>query len=140
MNELLHIKKDEEVNSIESATIEDVLGFLDGTHEGPTLDPMHVFFKKIDRTEGLREAVKYWNSELAELFVDRFEGEMEKVLLNEERVCVGDLFLERLGRLTRKWQECKRLTEEEKKIKKMKYHKAQRTNSRRVEVGLCFIN
>ena len=30
MNELLHIKKDEEVNSIESATIEDVLGFLDG--------------------------------------------------------------------------------------------------------------
>ena len=75
MNELMHIKNDEEIKSVESATVEDVLGFLEGTHEGPSLDPMQVFLEKIGRTE--REAVKTWNSELTEIFVNHFKTEKE---------------------------------------------------------------
>lgn len=134
---MLHIKNDEEIKSVESATVEEVFGYLEGTHEGPTLDPMHAFLKTKDRTE--RVAVKTWNTELAELFVNYFEDEKEMVLSKEERVYIGDLFLDRLNRLARKWQECEKLTEEKREIKKLKYYKGQRTNSRRVEVRFLFI-
>ena len=137
MNELMHLKNDEEIKSVESATVKDVLGFLEGTREGPSLDPMQVFLEKINRTE--REAVKTWNSELTEIFVNHFETEKEKILLNEERVYIGDLFLDRLGRLARKWQECKKLTEDEREIKKGKYCKGQQKKSRRVEVRFFLI-
>ena len=75
MNELLHINNDEQIKSVESATVEEVCGYI------------------------------------------------------------GDLFLDRLGCLARKWQEFEKLTEEEREIKKVKYHKYQQMNSRRVEVG-----
>jgi hypothetical protein len=137
MNELLHINNDEEIKSVESATVEEVLGYQEGTHEGPTLDPMHAFLKTKDRTE--RVAVKAWNTDLAELFVDYFEDEKEMNLSTEEKMIIGDLFLDHLGRLARKWQECEKLTKEEREIKKVKYYKCQRTNSRRVEVASFFI-
>ena len=133
MNELLHINNDEQIKSVESAKVEEVCGYQEGTHKGPTLDPMRAFLKLKDRTE--RVAVKAWNTDLTELFVDYFEDEKEMNLSREERIYIGDLFLDRLGRLARKWQEFEKLTEEEREIKKVKYHKHQRMNSRRVEVG-----
>jgi hypothetical protein len=139
MNELLHINNDEGIKSVESATVEEVLGYQEGTHEGPTLDPMHAFLKTKGRTASEREAVKAGNTDLAELFVDYFETEKEMILLTEERVYVGDLFLDRLARLARKWQEYEKLTKDKMEMKKTKYHKLQRTNSRRVEVSFLFI-
>lgn len=136
MNELLHINNDEGIRSVESATVEEVLGYQEGTHEGPTLDPMHAFLKVKGRAQ--REAVGAWNTNLAELFIERFEKEKEMVFLTEERIYIGDLFLHRLGRLSRKWQEYEKFTKDEMEIKKVKYYKGQRTNSRRVEVRFKF--
>lgn len=139
MNELLHIKNDEEIKSIESATIEEVLEYQEGTHGGPTLDPMSAFLRVKSKDGIEKTAVKAWNTDLAELFLDYFEGEKEMNLSMEERGYIGGLFLDRLGRLARKWQECEKLTKEEGEIKKAKYYKRQRTNSRRVEVRFLFI-
>ena len=136
MNELLHINNDEGIKSVKSATVEEVLGYQEGTHQGPTLDPMQAFFKAKGRTE--REAVGAWNTDLAELFIEHFEMEKEITLSTEERMYIGDLFLQRLGRLSRKWQEYEKFTKNEMEIKKAKYYKGQRTNSRRVEVRFEF--
>jgi hypothetical protein len=46
MNQLLHINKDKEIEFVESATVDEVLGYEEGTHEGPTLDPMHAFLAR----------------------------------------------------------------------------------------------
>jgi hypothetical protein len=139
MNELLHIKNDEEIKSIESATVEEVLEYQEGTHGGPTLDPMHAFLRVKTKDGTEKAAAKAWNTDLTELFVDYFEEEKDMNLSMEERVYIGGLFLDRLGRLARKWQECEKLSKEEREIKKAKYYKRQRINSRRVEVRFLFI-
>jgi hypothetical protein len=139
MNELLHITKDKEIELVESATIDEVLGYQEGTNKGPTLDPMHAFLDRTKRTGPESVAVKIWNIDLAELFVDYFEDESETTMSAEDRVYIGGLFLDRLNRLARKWQECQELSKEEREAKEAKYHKGQRANSRRVEVCFFYI-
>ena len=89
MNKLLHINNDEQIKSVESATVEEVCGYQEGTHKDPTLDPMHTFLKLKDRTK--RVAVKAWNTDLAELFADYFKDGKEMNLSREERIYIGSI-------------------------------------------------
>lgn len=139
MNELMHINKDKEIEFVESATVDEVLGYQEGTNKGPTLDPMLAFLNRTKRTGPESVAAKIWNIDLAELFVDYFEGENEMNLSADDRVFVGGLFLDRLNRLARKWQECQELSKGEREAKEAKYLKGQRANSRRVEVSFLYI-
>lgn len=139
MNELMHINKDKEIEFVESATVEEVLGYQEGTNKGPTLDPMLAFLDRTKRTGPESVVVKIWNIDLADLFVDYFEGENEMNLSQEDKAYIGDLFLDRLHRLARKWQECQELSKKEREAKEAKYYKGQRANSCRVEVGFFYI-
>ena len=139
MNELLHINKDKEIEFVESATVDEVLGYQEGTKEGPTLDPMRAFLDRTKRTSPESVAVKIWNIDLADLFVDYFGNENETNLSAEDRAYIGGLFLDRLSRLARKWQEYQELSKPEREAKEVRYYKGQRVNSRRVEVSFFYI-
>src|SRR5271154_513560 len=127
MNRLMNISADAEIHKVNCATEEDVDDFEDGQTVGPEVNPMCPYLDSSRHTR--------WNNELAELFVEHFQEEEGVVFTERDRGMVEDMFLARLGRLSRTWREYWSLTPEGREKKGERVKGLARRDTRRVDVG-----
>jgi hypothetical protein len=99
----------------------------DGQTVGPNLNPMSPYLDTGRHTR--------WNDELSELFVEHLQEEEEVIFTKKDRKMVEDMFLARLGRLSRKWREYWTLTPEGREKKRQRTKGLARRNNRRVDVS-----
>jgi hypothetical protein len=131
MNRLMNINADTEIHKVDCVTEEDADDFEDGQTVGPELNPMRPY---LDTSRHTR-----WNDELSELFFEHFQEEEGVVFTKKDREMVEDMFLARLGRLSRTWREYWILSPEGRKKKGQRTKGLARRNTRRVDVSysLC---
>ncbi len=88
MNELLGIKKDDDIYHYESATAEEVNSYDAGTGDAPELQPMRLYLET-------KQCVT-WNDELCELFLDHYEQEFgnRPAAHTESKIRSGGVFRE----------------------------------------------
>jgi hypothetical protein len=128
MNELLGIKKDDDIYHYESATAEEVNSYDAGTGDAPELQPMRLYLET-------KQCVT-WNDELCELFLDHYEQEIDQQLTPNQRLEVEEFFENRLHQLGRKWREFHVNGENTVMAKKEARKSSDRANTRRVGVSL----
>ena len=126
MNRLMNITADAEIHKVDCATEEEVDEFEEGLIGGPKLNPMRPYLETGRCTK--------WNYELCELFVEHFQDEQEVEFPNSHREIIADMFLARLGRLSRTWRD-RDLAPEMQKEKVRKMRELARRNTRRVDVS-----
>ena len=104
MNRLMNITADAEIHKVDCATEEEVDDFGDGQTVGPELNPMRPYLETSRHT--------MWNDELSELFIEHLQEEEEVIFMQKDREMVEEMFLARLGQLSRRWWEHWTLTPE----------------------------
>jgi len=97
---------------------------------GPQLNPMRPYLETGRHTT--------WNDELSEMFVDHFQEEEEVSFTEKDRDNVGEMFLARIARLSRTWQDCQNLSQEAREEKRQRANELGRRNTRRVDVSYSF--
>jgi hypothetical protein len=127
MNQLMNISADAEIYKVDCATEEETDDFEDGQTVGPELDPMRPYLDTGRHTR--------WNDELSELFVEHFQEDEGVTFTQKDREMVEDMFLARLGRLSRTWREYWSLTPEAREKKDWRTKSSARRNTRRVDVS-----
>ena len=127
MNRLMNISADAEIHKVDCATEEEVDDFEDGQAEGPELSPMRPYLNTGRHTR--------WNNELSELFVEHLQEEEEVVFTQKDREIAEQMFLARLGRLSRTWREYWNLTPERLEEKRQRTMELARRNTRRLDVS-----
>jgi hypothetical protein len=132
MNQLMNINADAEIHKVNCATEEDADDFEDGETVGPELNPMCPY---LDSSRYTR-----WNNELCELFVEHFQEEEEAVFTKRDREMIEEMFLARLGRLSRMWREYWALTPGGREKKGQRTRGLARRNTRRVDVSYSYVN
>jgi hypothetical protein len=132
MNRLMGISADAEIHKVDCITEEEADDFEEGQAVGPELNPMRPY---LDTSKHTR-----WNNELAELFVEHLQEEEEGVTFTQkDKEMVEEMFLARLGRLSRTWREYWTLSPEGREKKRRRMRGLARRNTRRVDVSysLC---
>jgi|SRR5271154_2263979 len=127
MNRLIGIKKDKEISGIYCATEEEVDEFEEGTTTAPLLDPMRPYLNSARRTS--------WNDALCEMFIEHFEQEEGIKLTPDDEATIEVMFLNRLSRLVRTWNESHKFSSEELYARELKSNQLSRRNTRRVDVN-----
>jgi len=129
MNRLMGIENDKDAAQIDSATVEEIEEFEEGTAMGPELDPMRPFLASSKHNS--------WNDELCEMFTEHFEEEQGIELTPEEKDTVEGMFLDRLSRLSRQWTKARKFTESQLFEKEKMTNELARRNTRRLDVSQC---
>jgi len=127
MNCLMGIKNDKGISGVCCASEDEVQDFEEGTTTGPDLCPMRPYLNSGRHTT--------WNDALCEMFVESFEGEMDTELPPDAKTTIEKLFLDRLSRLVRPWNESQSFSSEELDAKQLKLNQRARINTRRVDVS-----
>jgi hypothetical protein len=130
MNRLMNISADAEIHKVYCATEEEADDFEDGQTVGPDLNPMRPYLNTSRRTS--------WNDELSELFVEHFQKEEDAIFTQRDRQMVEEMFLARLGRLSRTWREYRTLNQEGREEKRQRTNGLARRNTRRLDVSYSF--
>lgn len=128
MNELLGIRKDEDIISKEFATEEEVLRHHDEGVGDPALNPMHPYF--------LKGGFNTWNDRLCEKFAGYYEQKLGIPLTEAQKMDVELHFTQRINRLSRLWRKAKMKSEAEKVAEERKVQKRSRANTRRLTVSV----
>jgi len=99
MNELMGgMKHNKDIINADLATEEEVEAFIEGTGDGPDLDPMRPHFGK--------NMLNAWNNALAERFLDYLVEKYDfEPLTKQEAKTIRSRFEDRLHSLKREWQE-----------------------------------
>jgi hypothetical protein len=127
MNRLMYISADAKIHEVNCATEEEVDDFEDGHAVGPELNPMRPYLNTSRHTR--------WNDELSELFVEHFQEEEDVIFTQRDVAMVEEMFLARLGRLSRMWREYWTLSPEGLEEKRQRTNALARKNTRRVDVS-----
>ena len=69
------------------------------------------------------------------MFVESFEGEVDIELTPDDKATIEKMFLDRLNRLVRPWNESQKFSSEQLNEKKLKSNRLARRNTRRVDVS-----
>jgi hypothetical protein len=127
MNRLMDIKNNKEVSRVCCASEEEVNDFEEGTATGPELCPMRPYLNSNRHTT--------WNDVLCEMFVESFEEEASTELTPDAKATIEKMFLDRLSRLVRPWNESQKFSSEQLNEKRSKSNRLARRNTRRVDVS-----
>lgn len=130
MNNLMEIKKYDDIVDVELAGDGDAKAFAKGKGSAPKLEPLYPYFGR-----GFRKHP--WNKHLEELFIQHYKVEMRVDLDVEAEDTIGDMFIERIERLRRRY---KTLTKEEsasdREARAEEVRSRGKQNTRRVNVSL----
>ncbi|KAF8801718.1 hypothetical protein BYT27DRAFT_7114412 [Phlegmacium glaucopus] len=136
MNRLMNISADAEIHKVDCITEEEADDFEEGQAVGPELNPMHPY---LDTSKHTR-----WNNELAKLFVEHLQEEEEGVTFTQkDKEMVEEMFLARLGRLSRTWREYWTLSPEGREKKRQRMRGLAQRNTRRLynnRLAVCYGN
>lgn len=128
MNELLGIKKDDDMRDYIGATAEEVESYHAGTGAAPVLQPMRLYLET-------KQCV-IWNDELSELFLEHYEEELNHQLTPDQRTEIEEFFENRLHQLGRKWREFRNNGVDAVDAKREARASNARANTRRAGVSL----
>lgn len=128
MNELLGIKKDEDIIAKESATEEEVYRHRDERVGDPALNPMHPYF--------LKGGFNTWNDCLCEKFADYYEEKIGIPFTDIQKADVEVHFMEHITCLGRAWRKARTKSQDERIIAERKALERARANSRRSMVSV----
>ncbi|KIM35107.1 hypothetical protein M413DRAFT_32733 [Hebeloma cylindrosporum] len=137
MNRLMGIKYDKDVAGIDSATVEEIKEFEEGTLTVPAFMPMRPFLESSKRNS--------WNDTLCKMFIEHFEQEEGVDLSPEETETVEKMFLDRLSHLSRAWREAHIFNDSERLDRLNRSNKMARRNTRRLDLyhirlEICYNN
>lgn len=126
----MNITRDAQIHQVNGATENEVDDFENGHGMGPQLNPMRPYLETGRHT--------IWNDDLAEMFVKHFEEEEEVSFTDKDKDMVEEMFLARIARLSRTWQDCQNLSQEAREDKRQRANELGRRNTRRVDVSYSF--
>lgn len=129
MNDLMDMTTYDDIVDVTLADDEDVGEFKKGYGNPPVLEPLRPYFGK-----GFKKHP--WNKRLEELFIRHYEDKIDVVLGEEEEDIIGDMFIDRLERLRRRYRDLEReLPDGEREALEEERKAKGRRNTRRVNVS-----
>lgn len=130
MNNLMDMVTYSDIIDVTLADDTDAREFKKGYGNPPALEPLRPYFGR-----GFKKHP--WNRHLEGLFIRHYEVEMDVALDEQGEDTIGDMFMERLDRLRRKYRELtKDMSDGEREALEEEGKAKGRRNTRRINVSL----
>jgi hypothetical protein len=127
MNRLMGIENDKGISGVNCATEEEVDEYQEGITTGPELCPMRPYLNSNQHTS--------WNDALCEMFIENFKEEQNIELTPEITTLIEKMFLDRLKRLVRPWNDSRTFSSKQLEARKLISNQLARRNTRRIDVS-----